>query len=313
VSNALSFGLDVGVYGSLAKPDVVVDLAQHAESAGFDSIWLADHVAFPVTIESKYPYSPTGAFPVDPSLPLLEPIAAMGVLIGETERVRIGTAVLVMPYRNPVVLGRMLATYDVFSGGRIVLGAGVGWLEEEFEALDARDFADRGPVTDECIEIVKRICAGGEVAYDGEHYRFAPLYSVPASVQRPHVPIVIGGTSRRALARTARLGDGWLSVALRPEQLATCLERLRTACSENARRYEDLTLLHKIFLRIGEPKPGVDGQREPGTGSVAEIIDDLNRVQDLGYEGIIVRHIGDDHREQRDQISCFTDEIVPRL
>ncbi|TMJ71024.1 MAG: LLM class flavin-dependent oxidoreductase [Alphaproteobacteria bacterium] len=131
-----TFGLDVGIYGPLANPQTILQLAQHAETVGFESIWLADHVAFPVSFKSEYPYSAQGNFPSRLSDPLMEPVATMGVLVGATKRVRIGTAALIMPYRNPVLLARMLVTLDHFSGGRIVLGAGVGWLEEEFNVLD---------------------------------------------------------------------------------------------------------------------------------------------------------------------------------
>jgi len=130
---ALAFGVDVGIYGRLATRDHILELAELAESAGLESLWVADHVIFPSTVASTYPYSATGAFPVDMRQePLLEPMATMGVLVGATRRVTIGTAVLVMPYRNPVLLGRMLVTLDVLSGGRTMLGAGVGWLAEEF-------------------------------------------------------------------------------------------------------------------------------------------------------------------------------------
>src|ERR1043165_6098152 len=183
------FGLDVGIYGKVATPDAVLDLAQRAEALELDSLWLADHVAFPTAVASRYPYSATGDFPADLADPLPEPIAPLGVLAGATKRIRLGTAVLVMPYRNPVLLGRMLVTLDQFSGGRIVLGAGVGWLEEEFVALGAPPFAKRGKATDEYIEIVKAICAGGQVSYQGETYRFEALHSSPGSVQRPHPPI----------------------------------------------------------------------------------------------------------------------------
>ena len=161
MAQALTVGLDVGIYGRLATRDHILELATLAEASGLESLWVADHVIFPVTLTSTYPYSATGAFPVDMTKePLLEPMATMGVLVGATQRVKIGTAVLVMPYRHPVLLARMLVTLDVLSGGRTMLGAGVGWLAEEFAALDARPFAARGRVTDECIEIVKRICQG---------------------------------------------------------------------------------------------------------------------------------------------------------
>ncbi len=311
---ALTFGLDVGVYGRLATREQILEIAELAETSGLDAIWVADHVVFPVTFTSKYPYSPTGAFPIDMTKePLLEPIATMGVLVGATRRVKIGTAVLVMPYRNPVLLGRMLATLDVLSAGRMILGAGVGWLAEEFTALDARPFVARGRVTDECIEIVKRICQGGEVSYQGEHYQLAPLVSNPGSVQRPHLPVLIGGTSRAALQRVVRLGDGWLSTGLRPERASERLSVLRQLCVAQGRRFEDLSLSHKIFINIGEARKGADGSRDTGTGSPAEILDDIRRLADLGYQSFIVRYRGSDAEEQRKQLRMLIDDIIPRV
>lgn len=309
----LQFGLDVGVYGRLATRDNILRLARLAETAGFDSLWLADHVIFPSVVESAYPYSPTGQFPVALSEPLLEPMATMGVLVGATYRVKIGTAVLVMPYRNPVVLGKMLLTLDVLSGGRTVLGAGSGWLAEEFTALNTPPFAARGRVTDEYIEIVKRVCQGGQIEFHGEHYQLDAVLSYPEAVQRPHPPILIGGTSAAALRRVVRLGNGWLSVALRPARLAERLDVLRRLCESQGRRFDQLRLCHKLFLNIGEAKPGVDGDREPGTGTHAEILDDIRRIADLGFDSIIVRYLGTDPEAQRTQIQTFASDIVPKV
>jgi probable F420-dependent oxidoreductase len=245
--------------------------------------------------------------------PLLEPLATMGVLVGATQRVKIGTAVLVMPYRHPVLLARMLVTLDVLSGGRTLLGAGVGWLAEEFTALDARPFAARGRVTDECIEIVKCICQGGKVTFQGEHYQLDPVVSSPGSVQRPHPPILLGGTSNAALRRTARLGDGWLSTGLRPERLRARLSTLQTLCEAQGRRLADLSLSHKLFINVGEAKIGADGSRDAGTGSQADIVDDLRRLVDLGYSRIIVRYRGSDAEEQRTQLHIFITNIIPKV
>ena len=162
------FGLDLGIYGPLAEPEIVINLAKYAESAGFSSIWLADHVVFPKHFDSKYPYSATGGFPAPIEDPLLEPIATMAVLVGATTNIRIGTAVLIIPYRNPVLLARMLITIDQFSGGRITLGAGVGWLKEEFETLNTADFSLRGKATDVFFELFNSLCNRGEVSYKGE-------------------------------------------------------------------------------------------------------------------------------------------------
>ena len=310
----LSFGLDVGVYGRLATREHILELARLAEESDFDSIWVADHVIFPATFTSRYPYNASGRFPVNMSLePLLEPIATMGVLVGATKRVRIGTAVLVMPYRNPVLLGRMLVTLDVLSGGRMILGAGVGWLAEEFAALDARDFSARGKVTDEGLEIVRRLCQGGEVAFQGTHYQLDPVISSPGSVQRPHIPMLIGGTTRPALERVARLGDGWISTDMRPERLAKRLDTLRGLCAAQGRDFAALSLTHKVFINIGEARRDAQGDRELGTGSAAEISEDLRRLVDLGFRNVIVRYRGGDAAQQPRQLRVLIDEIMPRF
>jgi probable F420-dependent oxidoreductase len=307
------FGLDVGIYGPLADPQTILQLALQAEETGFESIWLADHVAFPVAFKSEYPYSAKGGFPTSFSDPLMEPVATMAVLVGATRRVRIGTAALIMPYRNPVLLARMLVTLDQFSGGRIVLGAGVGWLEEEFNVLGSYDFKKRGRVTDEYLEIFKAICAGGEVAYRGETYAFASVFSSPGSVQRPHPPILIGGLSNAALRRVVRHGNGWLAVSAPPDKLRERLDVLGRLATEAGRRLDDFSLAYKMFLNIGEAKPGPFGAREPGTGSLAEIIDDLQRLFDLGFRKIIVRYRGSSGADQRSQIDRFVSEIVPKV
>jgi len=279
MAQALMVGLDVGIYGRLATRDHILELAALAEASGLESLWVADHVIFPVTLTSRYPYSATGAFPIDMTRePLLEPLATMGVLVGATQRVKIGTAVLVMPYRHPVLLARMLVTLDVLSGGRMILGAGVGWLAEEFAALGACPFAARGRVTDECIEIVKRLCQGGEVTFQGEHYHLEPVVSSPGSVQRPHPPILIGGTSNAALRRAARLGDGWVSTGLRPEHLRARLSTLAKLCEAHGRR-----------------------------------LDDLRRLVDLGYSRIIVRYRGSGAEAQRQQLRMFIADIIPQV
>ncbi|MDE0808641.1 MAG: TIGR03619 family F420-dependent LLM class oxidoreductase [Alphaproteobacteria bacterium] len=306
------FGLDVGIYGPLAEPETITTLAKFAEDAGFQSIWLADHVVFPAKFSSKYPFSATGSFPAPVTDPLLEPIAAMGVLAGATSKIRIGTAVLIIPYRNPVLLARMLITIDQFSGGRVILGAGVGWLKEEFDALDTFDFAKRGKVTDEYLEIFKALSAGGEVGYQGETYSFEPVHSVPGSVQRPHPPVLIGGVSDPALRRVAR-NDGWLAVALKAEQMPERIAALKRICDEQGRRFDDLEMVYKIFINPGEPKEGPFGGREVGSGSEAQIIDDLKGILGAGFQSIVVRYRGDSAAAQTEQMDRFVSDIVPRL
>lgn len=306
------FGLDVGIYGPLAEPETITRLARFAEDAGFHSIWLADHVAFPAQFEAQYPFSATGAFPAPTSDPLLEPIAAMGVLAGATKRIRLGTAVLIIPYRNPVLTARMLITIDQFSGGRVILGAGVGWLKEEFAVLDSPDFALRGKATDEYLEIFKRLSAGGEVSFEGETYSFPAVHSVPGSVQRPHPPVLIGGVSNPALRRVAR-NDGWLATALGREQMPERLAALKRICGEQGRSFDDLEMVYKLFIAPGEPKQGVYGEREMGSGSPEQITDDLKSVLDAGFERIVIRYRGDSAAAQMEQMERFAADIAPKL
>ena len=313
LSNELKWGLDVGTYGPLATPQDILALATLAEDANFDSIWLADHIVFPATINSRYPYSPNGAFPMPLNEPVMEAVATMGVLIGATKRLRIGTAVLVMPYRNPVLLGKMFATYDQFSAGRVILGAGVGWLEEEFDALATLPFADRGAVTDEYIEVFKRVAGGGEVSFDGEHYQLEPVHAYPRSVQRPHPPVLIGGTSNRALRRVVRHGDGWMSTTFNAAKIPDKLKRLEKLCEDAGRNYSEITLVQKLFIDLDTERADATGEREPGTGSKAQIIDDLKGFVDLGYREFVVRYRGTDTAVQADQLNRFINDIVPQV
>lgn len=307
------FGLDVGTYGPTADPATILELAHYAERMGFASIWMADHVAFPVTFAAKYPYSAQGAFPTKLADPLMEPVATMGVLAGATKRVKIGTAALIMPYRNPVLLARMLVTLDQFSGGRIVLGAGVGWLEEEFKVLGTYDFRRRGKVTDEYLEIFKAICKGGEVGYQGETYSFEPVFSAPGSVQRPHPPILIGGLSDAALRRVVRHGNGWLAVTAGAEIARERIATLRRIAGEAGRAFGELALTYKMFLSIGQAKASALDAREPGSGTVSEVIDDLKRLFEAGFTSIIVRNRGGSVTELKEQIDRFVSEIAPKV
>tara|TARA_B100000676_G_scaffold313418_1_gene394476 strand:+ start:3140 stop:4090 length:951 start_codon:yes stop_codon:yes gene_type:complete len=309
----MEVGIDVGIYGALAIPENVINLAKFVEERNYSSIWLADHVVFPVKIKSRYPYSLDGSFPAPDTDPILEPIAAMGVLTGVTKNLKIGTAVLVMPYRNPVLLGRMLATYDAFSNGRMVLGVGSGWMEEEFKALKTAEFAVRGTVTDEYIDIFKKVSAGGTVFHHGEHYCFDPVHCYPESVQRPHPPILIGGVSNRALRRVAEKGDGWISVSLNSRDIPLRLEKLSQLCEKNGRSLGDLWLCHKLFISIGQEQPDLQGERKMGTGSVQDITDDMKRLRDHGYRSIIFRYPEFSIVEQNRQFDILADKIMPKI
>ena len=211
-------------WGPTATPGELIEIAEGAERFGYHGLWVGDHVVFPRSIASPYPYDETDLFPFDPAEPLLEPITLLAFLAGQTTRISLGISVLVLPLRNPVLTAKMLAGVDAMSSGRLVVGVGTGWMREEFDALGA-DFERRGSVTDEWIEILRRLWAGSADDFDGEHYAFPPMGFAPRS---PGIPIVVGGNSAAAMRR-ATGADGWHALRLAPGVLAAKVAEVRAA------------------------------------------------------------------------------------
>jgi probable F420-dependent oxidoreductase len=212
----MDFGFSLPGRGPLATPDVLVKLAHKADDLRYASIFVTDHVVIPTTQSTPYPYATTGKFAGDWTNGYLEPLALMSFLAGETSRVRLGTSVLVIPYRNPVVTAKMLATLDVMSGGRVILGAGVGWFKEEFEALHAEPFERRGPVTDEYIALMRACWTREPVDWPGPIYRMGSVSAMPKPKQKGGIPVWTGGHTDAALRRAGEQSDGWHPIGLRP-------------------------------------------------------------------------------------------------
>ena len=217
----MRYGFYLPTRGPLAtRPDLSAILAT-AERAGFASTMVADHVILPTRIESPYPYTVAGNFVSEGEC--LEQLALMSFVAGRTERLRIVSSVMIVPHRNPVFNAKALATIDVLSGGRLTVGIGVGWMEEEFRALHAADFKHRGAVTDEYVAIFRNLWTGEPVSHSGRFYSFEEVRCQPRPIQNPGPPIWIGGHSEPALRRVARLRrrlasrrrDGGFAVAAR--------------------------------------------------------------------------------------------------
>ena len=200
MADPLTIGCTLPTSGAAADPSALGALAQTAEALGFDSIWVSDHVVVPERIGSSYPYSADGRFPTAPTQPYLEPLATLSYLAGLTRRARLGTHVLVLPYRHPLLAAKMLSTLDNLSGGRFDFGIGVGWMREEFEALGSPSYERRGAVTDEQLRIMKAVWTQDVTGFEGEFYRFEPLGAHPLPVQKPHPPIWVGGHTRQPFA-----------------------------------------------------------------------------------------------------------------
>lgn len=220
---------------------------------GYDTVWLSDHVVIPEHTEAEYPYGSLGGWNPDQRQTFYEPFTTLAYIAGATRGVRLGTSVLVAPQREPVTLGKMWATLDALSGGRVVVGIGVGWLREEFEAVGAgRLFAHRGSATDECIAIWKNLWTERTSTFAGRFYTVGPVRSFPKPVQQPHPPIIIGGNTLPALRRVARLGDGWHAAGLTVAEMRAKVAELRTLTAEAGRRFEELQISVRVVLRLGE-------------------------------------------------------------
>jgi probable F420-dependent oxidoreductase len=191
------FGINVGVAGDV---DAMVTIAKAAEDAGLESVWTGEHVVLP---DPRVPPSPS-----EPQTPFLDPIVALGHIAAHTSRIRLGTGIVILPQRNPVVLAKELATLDVVSKGRLIFGIGAGYLEPEFRAIGA-PFEDRGAATDEWIKVLQALWTMPKPSHRGKYFSFDGIDAQPRPVQNPHPPIVVGGMSKLAAKRAVRYGNGW--------------------------------------------------------------------------------------------------------
>jgi probable F420-dependent oxidoreductase len=224
---------------------------------------------------------------------------------------------MILPYRNPVVTAKALATIDVLSRGRVTVGVGVGWLREEFEALDAPDFDHRGAASDEYLRIFKALWTEDPASFEGQFYRFTALRCLPPPVQKPHPPIWIGGHSPAALRRVARHGDGWHpvganpAVPLRPAELSAALDELRRLTEREGRDPGRLTISYKApVYDPAAPDPG--GARRPFSGTAGQILDDIETYGRLGVSELIFDFRSERLEESLERMERFAALVKPR-
>jgi probable F420-dependent oxidoreductase len=214
----MKFGLRYCNTGRYVDPARAVELVQAAEAAGFESAWTVEHTVIPHGYQSQYPYSPSGRLPGgDGDFDLPDPLIWMAYVAAATTRIKLATGVIILPQHNPVITAKQVATLDMMSGGRVLLGVGVGWLKEEFDAVGS-PFEERGARTDEYIKIMRELWAADRPSFEGKFFRFQNAYMRPKPVNRS-VPIIIGGHSSFAAKRAGRLGDGFFPARGAPAEL----------------------------------------------------------------------------------------------
>ena len=247
----MKVGLFVPLVGDPARlPETLAVAATTAEAAGFHSLWFAEHVVLFDQHRSRYPYSDDGAFPISGEDGLLEPFVAIAYAAAVTKRIRLGTGVCLVPQRQAIYTAKQVADCDVLSRGRIDFGVGIGWLREEFEALDM-DFDDRAERCREAIGAMRSLWTDTVSAHDGGLIRFPELRMFPKPIQQPHPPIVFGGDSDAALRRTADLGQGWYGFNQPPDAASERVARLTGMLERRGRRREDVEISICPYLQPG--------------------------------------------------------------
>lgn len=316
------FGVALPGRGPLARPDLILRITERAEALRFGSVFVTDHVVLPSSAaRSTYPYAPSGQFPGGMDQDYLEPLVLLSHLARATRRVRLGTSVLVIPYRNPVVTAKMLATIDVLSGGRVVLGAGIGWLAEEFEALAAPPFDERGRVTDEYLQLMRACWTKSPVSWEGRHYSLREVYALPKPRQAGGIPIWIGGHTPRALRRAGELGDGWHPIGLRPPARLDPVEY-----AEKARRLHDyaraagrdpaaITLTFRAPMQVLSrgARAADDPDRPLLQGSAAQVIADIRRYRAAGVRHFVFDPVATDAKAVLANLERFANDVRPKI
>jgi probable F420-dependent oxidoreductase len=289
----MQLGFNIPVTPPLGTPATMARLAVEGEAIGYDYACVSDHVVEPADIHSRYPYSDSGEFPNASRGERQEQLTAVTYLAAKTSRLRFLTSVMVVPHRPAVLTAKILATIDVVSGGRLIVGIGAGWLKEEFEAIGAPPFEERGAVTDEYMLAFRELWTKDSPRFDGRFVKFKDVIFAPKPVQNP-LQFWIGGESGPALRRSARLGDAWYPIGTNPQfpmntlaRYKAAVERLRKLTQEAGRKPESVALTYRV-QRFGPQVPAKadNGDRMLFSGSNAEIIEDVRTLRDLGVAAL---------------------------
>jgi len=313
----VEFGFALPGRGPLARPDMVLRLALRAETLRYDSVFVPDHVVLPASMaRSTYPYSTTGQLVGGAAQDYLEPLAMLGWLAHATKRIRLGTSVLVIPYRNPIVTAKMLATLDRLSRGRLVLGAGVGWLREEFEALGAPPFPERGAVTDDYLALMRRAWTTDPVTYAGRYYSLRDVHVLPKPAQRDGIPVWIGGHTDVALRRAGTLGDAWHPIGLRPpallfpDEYAAKANQVRAWAQRAGRDPASIALTLRCPMEVRSKRAkAAAGDRPLLQGTAAEVAADIRAYQAAGVSHFVFDPVAPELPRVLANMDRFADEV----
>ena len=315
----MDFGVATLTRGECASREGYIAVAETAEGLGFGFISVNDHIVVPRDIASRYPYSESGEWAARTMGDCLDQLGTLAFLAARTERLRLLTSVMVVPQRHPVMTAKLLTTIDVLSKGRLTVGCGVGWMKEEFEALGAPPFAERGRATDEFLDAMKALWAQDAPKFAGKHVSFGNLIFAPKPVAKPHPPIWIGGESPAALKRAVRVGDGWYPASNNPQHRLDTPARLGAGVAE----------LHRVAEAAGRDPKSIDigyvvlwpvdwtaqttpdGARRLFTGSSADMAADAAALAGVGVRHVALTFQTATIAETLARMHKFAAEVMP--
>ena len=311
----MDFGLHLPASSANVKPEDLVRFAQQAEALGFYCLTVADHVIVPKAISIPYPYTVDGKYPGTGYH--LETLTTMSFLAGATRRIRFATSVMIAPYRNPIITAKMLASLDVLSNGRVIVGLGVGWMKEEFDNLGTPAFAERGRVTDEYIRAFRELWTSDSPTFSGQFCNFSNIVFLPKPVQKPTIPLWIGGHSNQAIRRAARLGDGWHpiggvpTIPLEPDDVRKDLAMLAEYAQAAGRDPKQIRIALKGSLFDKEKK--IEGRRRRFMGDAEVIASDIRDYRAAGVDTMIFDVRRPSSAETLDRMEWMAKEVIARV
>jgi probable F420-dependent oxidoreductase len=308
----MKLGVFLPISGRATGPDTLMEAARSAETQGFDAVWSADRVVTPWTIKTSYPYSENHEFIVPPDRPFLDSFTCLAFLAACTEKIMLGISVLVLPYRHPLYWTRVAVSIERLSRGRLIMGVGVGWMEEEFEALGV-SFKDRGRMTDEQLQILSSLWSEEHTSYEGQFYRFQDLAFYPKPVQQPRIPIWVGGEGIAAQRRTAKYGDAWFPyyVTITPAELRAGYEHTLRMTAEAGRDPAQVKLTCCRGIEVTrEPVPQDESRLR---GSPEQLVEALRAYRDIGVDHIALQFIVPRWPDRVEQIERFAQEVMPHV
>lgn len=259
-----------------------------SEESGFDSVWVLERLLWPVNPQSPYPATPDGSLP-SAYQSVLDPLDTLSFVAANTDNISLGTSVIDALFHNPVVLGKRFATLDILSEGRVICGLGIGWSKDEYQASNI-PFKNRGKREDEFIQILKRIWTEDVVEFKGEYYTIPPSKIGPKPVQKPHIPIFIGGFTPNTFSRIVNYDtNGWLGVLFGPfDQLQSTINAMKELAIKSKKDSNSFRVILLTYPNIQESGNSAGGQRFPMTGTIEEIGADIKVIKDMGIEHIVL-------------------------